>query len=61
MSTIKTLFFSTRQCGKTQMMINWFEEMQKHLNNKDDFISFIEKFDKVLAGKIRKTQERVNE
>ena len=43
------------------MMIDWFEEMQKHLNNKDDFISFIEKFDKVLADKIRKTQEQIDE
>lgn len=57
----KELFFSARQCGKTQMMINWFEEMQKHINNKDDFISFIEKFDKVLADKIRKTQEQIDE
>ena len=57
----KELLFSTRQCGKTQMMIDWFEEMQKHLNNKDDFISFIEKFDKVLADKIRKTQVQIDE
>lgn len=57
----KKMYLSTRQCGKTQMMIVWFEEMQKHLNNKDDFISFIEKFDKVLADKIRKTQEQIDE
>lgn len=35
--------------------------MQKHLNNKDDFINFVKKLDKDLADKIHEEQEQVNE
>lgn len=50
-----------RQCGKTRMLIDYLKEMQKHINNKDDFINFVEKLDKGLADKIHKEQEQMNE
>lgn len=42
-------------------LIGYLKEMQKHLNNKDDFINFVKKLDKDLADKIHKEQEQVNE
>mgnify|MGYP000897556820 CR=1 FL=1 len=57
----RKIYLSTRQCGKTKMLIGFLKEVQKHLNNKDDFINFVEKLDKDLANKIHKEQERVNE
>lgn len=57
----RKMYLSMRQCGKTRMLIGYLKEMQKHLNNKDDFINFVEKIDKGLADKIHKEQERVNE
>lgn len=43
------------------MLIGYLKEMQKYLNNKDDFINFVEKLDKGLADKIHKEQEQMNE
>jgi hypothetical protein len=57
----RKMYLSMRQCGKTQMLIGYLKEMHKYLNNKDDFINFVEKLDKGLADKIRKEQEQMNE
>ncbi|MDY0387398.1 MAG: hypothetical protein RBT65_09785 [Methanolobus sp.] len=57
----RKMYLSMRQCGKTRMLIGYLKEMQKYLNNKDDFINFVEKLDKGLADKIQKEQEQMNE